>query len=84
MRRSRPVLSTLYSIYLGIARPVYTAGNAIISGITKRLQMLETKESNRDEFSGRTERSIKLFWIARRPSTRCQTLVLITTCTPEL
>ncbi len=54
MRRTRPVLSILYSIYLGIARPVYTAGKAIISGMNQRLQMLESKESNRHEFSGRT------------------------------
>lgn len=35
VRRSRSVLSILYSIYLGIALPVYTAGKAIISGMNQ-------------------------------------------------
>jgi hypothetical protein len=35
VRRSRSALSILYSIYLGIALPVYTAGKAIISGMNQ-------------------------------------------------
>ncbi len=33
--RSRSVLSILYSIYLGIALPVYTADKAIITGMNQ-------------------------------------------------
>ena len=54
MRRTRSVLSILYSIYLGIALPVYTAGKAIISSMNQTASNAQIERIQPDEFSGRT------------------------------
>ena len=66
MRRTRSVLSILYSIYLGIALPVYTADKAIISSMNQTASNAQIERIQPDEFSGRTRAQERPQRITRR------------------